>query len=65
MRVMQIGHQLHAAVADVRDGINRLGEGIFLERVGGKSESLHAGDSKRKFATETNVAHIGNKRLSC
>ena len=40
---MQVGHQLNAAIADVRDRIDRFGESVFLEGVGGKSEIDHGG----------------------
>src|SRR5205823_3852382 len=42
--VMQISHQLDAGVADVADGVDCLVQGVFLERVGGKSQAEHGID---------------------
>ena len=40
---MQVCHKLNPAVAAVGDGVDRLIEGVLLERVGGKSEAVHHG----------------------
>ena len=40
-RMRHIGHQLHAAIADARDRLDRLFERVFLEGVGGEGQVDH------------------------